>query len=79
MTGEINDQTKIGLFTVFGVLPLVTATVFFMATVYYRASAAETRLDKQAEAIKEQRVMLIEIKERTARMEGLITSLVSRK
>lgn len=73
MAEEINERTRVGLFAVMGILPIVTALVFFISTIYYKASASESRLDRQAEAIKEQRLMLVEIKERTARIEAMIS------
>lgn len=79
MENHINEKTHVGLYGVLGAIPVIVWVVFFVANIYYKASASETRLDRQAEVIKEQRLMLIEIKERTARIEALVAILAERK
>lgn len=79
MNGEINDKTRVGLYAVMGILPVVTAFAFFIAGIYYKAEASEVRLDRHADAIREQRIMLINISERTARIETLLTTLTAKK
>lgn len=78
MGSQIDEKTHVGLFPVLVSLPVIISLVFFISNIYYKASATEARLDRQADVIKEQRMMLVEIKERTARIEAMI-SVMNRK
>lgn len=77
------ENAKIGVFPLVTALPAFASLIFFVALVYFKANAAEVRLDRQADAIKSEREMLIEIREREARIEArlddLVESLHSRK
>lgn len=75
----IDEKTRVGLYSIVAIVPTFAISVFFIATIYYKAEASEGRLDRQAEAIKDQRVILIELKERTARMEAMLALLTKNK
>lgn len=72
---DIDDRTKVSLFAVLTTVPVIAATIFFVAMIYFKAEAAEARLDRQGDALKDQRAMLIEIRERTARIETLLDQI----
>jgi hypothetical protein len=72
---DIDDRTKISLFAVAAAVPVLVTTVVFVAMAYFKADAAEARIDLQAIAIKEQRDMIMEIRDRTARIENMLENL----
>ena len=78
-TIEISENTKIGLYAVIASVPVLAAAIFFIAAIYFKAEATEARVERQSDTIKEQRTMLIEIRERTARIEALLTTMSNKQ
>lgn len=73
--GRIDEKTKVPLFQTLTVLPLIVGAVFFIATIFFKAQAAEVKAEQNADAIKEQRTILMDLRERAARMEAMLNAL----
>lgn len=78
-TLEINDKTRIGLFTVMMAIPVFASFIFFVSLIYSKVEAQESRQNRQGEALREQSRKLDEINERTARIETLLSTMVHKK
>ena len=71
-TLEINDNTKIGLYAALGITPVLVFAIFFIASIYFKAEAANELIDRQGIAIREQREMLIDIKTELATVKAIL-------
>lgn len=48
---NIDEQTKIPLFTAIGLVPLIVGGIFWLSNIHAKASSAETKLEKLEQAI----------------------------
>ena len=83
---EIDNKTRIGLFTVIGILPVVVFVAFFISLTHFQGEAnaarievvnieQEKRMDRQGAEIREIRTLLIELKSSTSRIEAAVEVL----
>lgn len=68
----INERTTVSLFSAGQIAWALGAVVFFVAVLYAKANATAERVDRHADAIKEMRTNLVDIKTSLAKLEGLL-------
>lgn len=66
---EIDDQTKIRLFTVGSIAPAIIGFTVWITMIYFKAEAAQEMNAKQEIRLDAQMHILIEIKEKLTRLE----------
>jgi hypothetical protein len=66
---EINDKTKIGLFTAFGALAILIPGLFWFIAVSFKAEQEVADNLKQDQRLESQNVILLDIRDRTIRIE----------
>lgn len=65
----INERTKVGLFTILGVLPFICGVIFWLATVSIKVDIQKEVDTKQDSQINSSLIMLVDIRERLIRLE----------
>lgn len=81
MMSELNEKTKIGLFTIVGffvgTVPSIVLVVWFAAGINFKAETAladnlrqDQKIEKQETKSDAQLLLLIEIRDRIAKLEG---------
>lgn len=66
---EINERTKIGLFTVLGTAPFVLGGIFWLTAIYFNVNTALADNVKQDAKIQDQMNILLDIRDRVIRIE----------
>lgn len=67
---EINEKTKIGLFSVLGTLPVLVGGIIWLSVIYFKAEAAEKMNEKQDVRIENQQLILLDIRDRVIKIES---------
>lgn len=65
----LDDKTKVQLFAVLGILPVLAGAVFWVTVIYIKAEAAERLNEKQDAKIEAQYLLLQDIRDRVIRIE----------
>lgn len=71
---DLSEKTKIPLFAVLAALPILAGFIFWLSTIYAMASDAHRDNQLQDEKIEQTRELLLEIRERTIRIEEKIST-----
>ena len=73
MASRIDDQTSIPLFAVLAAVPVIVGFIVWLSTIYSIASQAEEANAAQEIKIEQTRDLLLDIRERTIRIEEKIS------
>jgi hypothetical protein len=65
----VDSQTKVSLFAVLGALPLLVGGLVWLTSIDAKASSAEVSALKNAETLDRQLNLLLEMREKLARIE----------
>lgn len=68
----LDEKTKVGFFTVLGILPVFTGLVFWISMIYFKAEAAERMNVSQDLKLDSQMQILLDIRDRITRVEQKI-------
>jgi hypothetical protein len=70
MAANIDDKTRVQLFAVLSVVPVIVGFVAWLTMVYVKAEAAEKINEKQDAKLEAQYMLLIDIRDRVIKIEA---------